>query len=501
MNNIWTYFRIGLFILLIFIVTPTVHAEVHSGHAIFKDLVLEDGGSDKSVAEPMIIFEGKSYVPLRVIANSLGKNIYLDKQTNKIMIESTDQKNMMTNNLTSRPSNFRPELTVNEQVSSAGVILMEDNEEHIMYKKNGHSTFYPASTTKILTALLALEYGHLDDKVVVSEAVKNIPYDSSKAYINPGDEMTLEQLLYGLLLNSGNDCGVAIAVHIAGSEEAFAKLMNEKAKELGAKNSSFVNSHGYDHPNHYTTPYDLALILKEAANYPPFLEVLKTPSYKAIYSDKDGKQVTRYWSTTNDVFNNSSYQVDGIIGGKTGFTDLARHSLATVAEHNGHRYFVVTLKGNRSGRYIDTKQLLQQAYKARHDFDQNQVKKINVEYFTNSLVIDDQNYESEGQLFIYKGRTYVSQSYLKNILISVSQKQLGEKLVKLKVQSIQDKGEPVQSLNIAFAKTQLQPKADTDLLLHATQKMLGLANMKPVSLIVGTSIASGNPNYTRTKFH
>ncbi|WP_017755202.1 D-alanyl-D-alanine carboxypeptidase family protein [Calidifontibacillus oryziterrae] len=501
----WTIFRIGLLFLLLFIITPSAKAEDQSGHAVFKDLVVESEEGDQTVAEPMIYFEGKSYLPLRVIANRLGKGIYLDHQTNNIVIESSDTSDTIENSpdlKTSPSSEFWPTITIKENISSAGAIIFEDSEQNIMFAKNAHSKFFPASTTKILTALVALEHGNLEDKVIVTEDVYKIPYDSSKAYINPGDELTLEQLLYGLLLNSGNDCGVAIAVHIAGSEEAFAELMNNKAQELGARNSNFVNSHGYDHPDHYTTPYDLALILKAASEYPQFLEVLETPTYKAVFKNKDGKKVTRNWRTTNHVFQNSAFNTDGIIGGKTGYTGLARHTLATVAEHNGHRYFVVTLKGNRDGRYIDTKKLLLRAYKARYDYDQKEVKKINVKFFKNSLIVDDKTYEPNDQLFIYKGRTYVAQSFLKTLFVNVKQQPQNDRLVKLDVHSLLTTDERIQPLAFAFEKSTAHSTDDNSLIAPVTSKLFDIEKVvNPFTLMLGMSIPTINQKQNSIKFY
>ena len=151
--------------------------------------------------------------------------------------------------------------SVSEDTMLHGAGLFGVNEQKVLYSYQIHDRLFPASTTKILTALLALESGRLDEIVTVSQNAVNVPSDSSKAFLQTGDQLTLRDLLYGLMLPSGNDAAVAIAEFLGGSEEAFAQMMNEKAQSLGATNSHFVNSNGYQHEEHYTTAYDLYLSL------------------------------------------------------------------------------------------------------------------------------------------------------------------------------------------------------------------------------------------------
>lgn len=145
-------------------------------------------------------------------------------------------------------------------ITAEGAILINADTGQILFEKNSNLKFAPASTTKILTALIALDKCSLNDKVIVG---KKPPYvEGSKIYIHEGEEFTIEQLVYALLLSSANDAAEAIAEHISGSVEEFAKLMNEYAKEIGCSSSNFVNPHGLYDDNHYTTAYDLALIAK-----------------------------------------------------------------------------------------------------------------------------------------------------------------------------------------------------------------------------------------------
>ena len=162
------------------------------------------------------------------------------------------------------------------------------SDGEVLYSKNAFERLYPASTTKIMTALLAVKYGNLEDMVTVTEDAVITEAGATLADLKPGDTLTMEQLLYGLMLPSGNDAGAAIAVHMSQSIENFAALMNEEAARLGATGTHFVNPHGLHDENHYTTAYDLYLIFNEALKYPKFREVTKTVAYTANYKDKDG---------------------------------------------------------------------------------------------------------------------------------------------------------------------------------------------------------------------
>lgn len=459
----------------VFITDPSgVKAEERLGQAVFKDLIIDNNGRETKVSEPVIMFEGQNYLPLRAVTNNLQKNVYIDEDTNNLVIEDSLQ-NVEQPSIDVQTSQYRPSLKFEEKVSSNGAIIIEDNGENVMFEKNGYSTFYPASTTKVLTALIALENGNLNDKVIVSENVNKLPGDSRRVFIQPGDELTLEQLLYGMLLYSGNDSALAIAEHIAGSEEAFAKLMNEKAKEIGAVNSHFVNPHGYHHPDHYTTPYDLALILKAASEQPLFLDIINTPVYKAVYTNKKGKKVVKTWNTTNSFLKNSDLAIDGIIGGKTGFTTPAKRNLVTVAEHNGHRYYVVTLKGNSVGRYMDTRKLLKTAYKKRAAYDQEIVKNINVAFFDHLLENGNQIISSPSQIFIYKGRTFISQALLSQIIADVDPLTVTEKNIKINLEPKYAYEEIVKPLSLALVKQENKKPLQNRLIAHSFSLLLGFS--------------------------
>lgn len=165
-------------------------------------------------------------------------------------------------------------------VTAESAILMDVNTGTILFEKNPHKQLYPASITKIMTTLLALENSKLSDTVTYSKsAIYNLRYDSSKIYADVGEKLTVEQSLYGIMLASAGDCSNGIAEHVSGSIEAFADLMNKKAEDLGCRNTHFVNPHGMPDENHYTSAYDMALITKAALQYEEFRKISGAKRY------------------------------------------------------------------------------------------------------------------------------------------------------------------------------------------------------------------------------
>ncbi|MFC4767297.1 D-alanyl-D-alanine carboxypeptidase family protein [Effusibacillus consociatus] len=216
-------------------------------------------------------------------------------------------------------------------VEAEGALLMDMKSGQILYEKNPHERFYPASITKVLTAIIALENSRLDEQVVTSKLARE--QEGNRVYLAEGESQTMENLLYGLMLNSGNDAAIAIAEHISGSVESFAELMNQKAKELGAKNSHFVNPNGLHDPNHYTTPYDMTLISRYAMQNPKFREIVKTET-----RPWHGKE----WESVLYNINPMLYNYEGVNGVKTGYTDQARQTIV-VSAIRGDRELIGTL--------------------------------------------------------------------------------------------------------------------------------------------------------------
>ncbi len=246
--------------------------------------------------------------------------------------------------------------------AEAGILFDLENRQ-VLYSKNAYERLYPASITKIMTLLLAAKYGNLSDVVTVTKDSVITESGASLCGIHPGDRLTLEQLLYGLMLPSGNDAGAAIAVHLAGSIEAFADMMNEEARLLGATGTHFVNPHGLTDEEHYTTAYDLYLIYQEALKYPLFREVTGTVSYRTEFTGASGKPVTVLWESSNQYLNGKRSQPEGVtvFSGKTG-TTMAAGSCLILGSRNdasGNEYISVVLKSpNRDSLYENMTKLI-----------------------------------------------------------------------------------------------------------------------------------------------
>ncbi len=213
-------------------------------------------------------------------------------------------------------------------VDAAAAVILDAKTGRVLYAKNATVHRSIASTTKIMTAILAIENGNLDDKVTISKRAASIW--GSTINLQTGQEYTLNELLYGLLLNSGNDASIAIAEHISGSVEEFVKKMNEKAKELGAYDTSYANTHGLDAPGHYSTAYDLGRIARYALENPIFSKIVGT-KYAAI----PGRQL----HNTNELLE----LYEGADGVKTGYTGKAGRCLVASATRDGMRLISVIL--------------------------------------------------------------------------------------------------------------------------------------------------------------
>ncbi len=241
--------------------------------------------------------------------------------------------------------------------------LFDVNRANTVFAKNVHKTLYPASLTKTMTALIALKYGKLDDILTASSNVKITESGAQLCGFEEGDKLTLDQVLHGLLMYSGNDAAVMIAEYISGNEEEFAKLMNEEAKKLGATNTNFVNPHGLTDDNHYTTAYDLYLIFNEAMKYEKFKEIIHMSSYNSTYSDKDGNTKELDFGTTNQYLSGdqATPSAVSIIGGKTGTTNAAGSCLILLSNNtSGEPYISVILQAkDRDALYTEMSTLLE----------------------------------------------------------------------------------------------------------------------------------------------
>ena len=238
-------------------------------------------------------------------------------------------------------------------VSAKYACVIDALSGNVLYEKNAHERHSMASTTKIMTALVAMENSSLSDIVKVSSSAAGV--EGSSIYLKAGEEISLEELLYGLMLASGNDAAVAIAEHVAGSVQNFAKMMTDKAKSLGLKNTSFKNPNGLDADGHYTTAYDLAIITKAALENEKFREIVST---KTKNISNGNESYMRSLSNHNKLLNLYS----GCIGVKTGYTKKTGRCLVSAAERDGFRVIAVTL--NAPDDWNDHKKMLDNAFKA-----------------------------------------------------------------------------------------------------------------------------------------
>lgn len=229
-----------------------------------------------------------------------------------------------------------PKQTSAVGVSAQTAILIEQESGRILYEKQAHKKMRIASITKIMTAILAIESGKLNEMATVSEQA--IRAEGSSVYLQKGEKIKLEDLVYGLMLRSGNDAAVAIAEHVGGSLEGFVVMMNQKAEEIGMSNTEFANPHGLDdHENHYSTAYDMAILTQYAMKNETYQEISGTETHKA---PNPNEKWDRVWHNKNKLLT-SLYKYS--TGGKTGYTVRAKRTLVSTASKGGMDTIVVTL--------------------------------------------------------------------------------------------------------------------------------------------------------------
>ena len=277
-------------------------------------------------------------------------------------VDSSDTSSNNSSTDASIPSTYSP-----------ACILMDQNSGKILYSKNANTKMYPASTTKIMTAILTLENCKLDEVATASHnAVYSIPYSYSVATIQEGEELTIEQLLNVLLIPSANDAAVVLAEHIAGSVEAFAEMMNNKAVEIGCKNTHFVNPNGIHNEDHYSTAYDLALMGQYAMKFDVFRSIVSKTYYALPATAKYDKD-DRKFNTTNDLIKKNysssprNYYYEYATGAKTGYTDAAKSCIVATATKDDVSLIAVVLHDSitdegLSQRALDCKALFEYGF-------------------------------------------------------------------------------------------------------------------------------------------
>ncbi|MCD7864144.1 MAG: serine hydrolase [Lachnospiraceae bacterium] len=248
-----------------------------------------------------------------------------------------------------------------EYASAAGLFDLTNHE--VVFAYNMHSKLYMASLTKLMTALVAVKYGSLDQTLTATDAVTITESGAQLAGISAGDTMTLEQALNILLIYSANDVANLIAENIGGSVDAFVEMMNEEANALGATNTHFTNPHGLHDNDHYTTVYDLYLIFQEAVKYEAITQIISQSSYSTTYYDSSGNAKNITVNTTNAFFRQLYVTPENItiLGGKTGYTDQAGQCLALyVKDVNGNPYIGIILHSyDRDSVYGEMKTMLE----------------------------------------------------------------------------------------------------------------------------------------------
>lgn len=288
--------------------------------------------------------------------------------TNKEMAyTSTNETAMQTE------ASFCRDLCVGEDnISNSSIALQGDERgalfsmrgKSVVFSKNMYDKIYPASITKLMTAILALKYGNMDDIVTITWEDLELESGSQVVGFKIGDQVKMSELLYGLVVHSGNDAAQAIARHIGGTQDKFVEMMNEEAKTLGATGTHFMNPTGLQNENHYTTVYDIYLMFNQALKYDTFVNMMQVSVYELSYSDKNGSPMKVTLDSTDHYLTGDAQTPKNVtvLGGKTGTTSAAGSCLALAAQNAyGETYIAVIVKAaNKDALYTDMNSLLSQ---------------------------------------------------------------------------------------------------------------------------------------------
>ncbi|MBE6895158.1 MAG: D-alanyl-D-alanine carboxypeptidase [Ruminococcaceae bacterium] len=255
-------------------------------------------------------------------------------------------------------------------IKSETAVLMEANTGTVIYNKNMNKKMYPASITKIMTGLLALENCTLDEMMTASyNSVHSLPYNSSHIALDTGEQISVKDALYALAIESANDVANVFAEHIAGSNEAFGAMMTQRAKQLGANSTNFTNPHGLPEDEHYTTAYDMALITAQAIKKDGFCTYFNTNRYD-MGTTNIRSETRSFWNANN--FINGYDRVEGLLMSKTGWTEEAMHTLVTVAERNGVTLVAVVMSSeHKQEKFDDTIALFDYGFEKYYNLEIN----------------------------------------------------------------------------------------------------------------------------------
>lgn len=278
--------------------------------------------------------------------------------------------------------NIPQKIEASFSVSASSAILVEQESGRILYEKEAFTKRRIASITKIMTAILAIESGKLDETVKVSE--RAVRAEGSSVFLKPGEKIKLEDLVYGLMLRSGNDAAVAIAEHVGGSIEGFVFLMNKKAEEIGMSSTHFANPHGLDdHEDHYSTAYDMALLTRYAMLNNKYREISGTKVYRTPNPDESWDRI---WRNKNRLL---TEMYEYCTGGKTGYTKRAKRTLVTTAEKDGMNLIAVTLNGPDDWNdHIQMYEMAFNTYKLAEILPKGTVKGVRNSFYKNNLYLN-----------------------------------------------------------------------------------------------------------------
>ncbi|MBL5767296.1 D-alanyl-D-alanine carboxypeptidase [Heyndrickxia sporothermodurans] len=342
-------------------------------------------------------------------------------------------------------------------LASKSAILVDSTTGRVLYEKNGYERMYPASLTKIATAIYALENGNLNDIVTISKNVEHT--DGTKVYLVEGEQVTLKHLIQGLLINSGNDAGVAIAEHMSGSVSEFAKNLNTFLMDkVGVSATHFVNPHGLFAKNHYTTAYDIAKI----TNY-----AMKNKTFRQIFETKELSWNGKEWKTvliTHHLMLKGELEYKEVTGGKTGYVNESGQTLATTAENKNIRLTVITMDAKtKSEAYNDTKKLLDYGFK----------------YFVTSSLPKGMTYKKGEEIYIIPHKIMFTKLINSNVSEHVSKN--GE----LKITD--RKGMSLESFQLSPIKVKAEEKENTRDTLKESDKKKWYSYPLIMIIVIGSA--------------
>lgn len=272
-------------------------------------------------------------------------------------------------------------------ISAQSAIVMDVDSGTVLYAKNIHEMLYPASTTKIMTCLLAVENAVMNENVEFSyDAVFGVPRDGSNMGIDVGEILPMEDCLYGILVGSANEVAAAVGEHIGGDTETFLQMMNDRAKELGCKNTNFMNANGLHDDNHYTTAYDLALIARAFFSNDYLANIANTPR---VHFEPTATQPDDFYLNNKNKLVSGEIKYEYYLGGKTGYTNDARQTLVSCAEKDGMRLVCVVMKEETPDQFNDTVTLFNYGF--------SNFKKVKVSEVETKYTVENSGFFATGQ--------------------------------------------------------------------------------------------------------